>query len=94
MGETYEAWLGLSVDHVLPQSLIRTGWRREWIEDLTNKVTCCRHCNEFLNQFKVEEDAPEAVEAFFDIRDRVFKAKREWVTERHTRERAWYDRRR
>lgn len=31
------------------------------------------------------------VEEFFDLRDRHFLAKREWVLGRHASERAWYD---
>ena len=91
LGSTYETWLGLSVDHVVPQSATRAGYPSEWIEDLTNKVTCCRHCNEFLNQYRVTVPVPDSLEGFFDLRDRVFREKREKALARHGVERTWYD---
>lgn len=91
LGETYETWLGLSVDHVVPQSLVKHGYPTAWIEDLTNKVTCCRHCNEFLNQYRVSEPPPDTLDAFFDLRDRVFRGKRGKAVERHGTERTWYE---
>src|SRR5205807_3637420 len=47
LAESYEAWLNLSVDHVVPRNAIAVGVPEEWIEDLLNHVTCCRVCNEF-----------------------------------------------
>jgi hypothetical protein len=92
LADSYELWLGLSVDHVVPSSLVAKGYPKEWIEDVANKVTCCRHCNEFLNQFRVTGDQPSTLEAFFDLRDRTFREKRKWVLQRHVAEREWYDR--
>jgi hypothetical protein len=40
---------------------------------------------------RVTDPAPVTVEEFFDLRDRHFLAKREWVLGRHASERAWYD---
>jgi hypothetical protein len=91
LGDAYEGWLGLSVEHVVPQSLLRQGYLEAWIEDITNKVTCCRHCNEFLNQFAVSEPVPATLDQFFDLRDRVFQEKRKRAVERHASEREWYD---
>lgn len=35
MGESYDSWLDLSIDHVIPGNTVkRLGWRREWIDDL------------------------------------------------------------
>ena len=93
LGGTYETWLGVSVDHVVPQSLLRAGYPTEWIEDLTNKVTCCRHCNEFLNQYRVSEPPPDTLDGFFNLRDRVFREKRTKAVERHGTERTWYEHR-
>lgn len=92
MGAAYEAWLNLSIDHVVPAGDgRRLGYPVEWFEDITNLVTCCRACNEFLNGFRVTEPPPLTVEEFFDLRDLVFEHKREWVLTRHATERAWYD---
>jgi hypothetical protein len=54
-------------------------------------VTCCRVCNEFLNGYRVSDPVPTTGEEFFDLRDRHFVAKRDWVQTRHAAERAWYD---
>jgi hypothetical protein len=92
METAYEAWLALSVDHVIPTGAgKRLGYPIEWIQDTANQVTCCRACNEFLNGYRVTDPAPVTVEEFFDLRDRHFLAKREWVLGRHASERAWYD---
>lgn len=92
MDTGYEVWLSLSVDHVIPTgSGKRLGYPPEWTQDAANLVTCCRACNEFLNGYRVGDPAPATVEEFFDMRDRHFLAKREWVQARHATERAWYD---
>lgn len=62
------------------------------IDDIPNLVTCCRACNEFLNGYRVDEQPPDTLDEFFDLRDRHFAAKREWVLRRHETERAWYER--
>ena len=91
-GGTYEAWLNLSVDHVVPRGDgKKLDYPVEWIEDITNLVTCCRACNEFLNGYRVTEPPPATLDEFFDLRDRHFALKREWVIARHERERGWYD---
>lgn len=91
-GGPYEAWLNLSVDHVVPRGDGRTlGYPVEWIEDIANLVTCCRVCNEFLNGYRVNEPPPATLDEFFDLRDRHFVAKHERVLARHEQERAWYE---
>jgi hypothetical protein len=92
LGESYESWLDLSIDHVVPgETVKRLGWPREWIEDIINLVTCCRACNEFLNGYRVSDPPPVSCENFIVLRDQHFSAKRAWVIDRHVRERAWYD---
>ena len=86
----YEDWLDLSVDHVIP---VNTPWAcRPWLEDIANLVTCCRACNEFLNQFKCSSPEPASFGEFASIRDAAFLSKREQVLRRHQREREWYER--
>ncbi|MGE5435473.1 MAG: HNH endonuclease [Candidatus Doudnabacteria bacterium] len=76
METAYEVWLSLSVDHVIPTGVAkRLGYAPEWVQDISNQVTCCRACNEFLNGYKVTDPAPATVEKFFDLRDRHFLAK-------------------
>ena len=92
MGEKYESWLDLSIDHVIPRETIkRLGWPSEWIEDIANLVTCCRACNEFSNGHRVADPAPVTEDEFFTLHDRHFLAKGAWVIERHASERGWYE---
>ncbi|MBO8128151.1 MAG: HNH endonuclease [Peptococcaceae bacterium] len=92
LGAPYEAWLDISIDHVIPRSAIeQLGVPREWVEDVANLVTCCRACNEFLNQYRVNPPAPQNLAQFFDLRDQVFRDKRELARRRHAEERMWYE---
>lgn len=91
LGEPYEIWLDISVDHVIPVETIKgLDYPREWVDDLANLVTCCRACNEFLNNYSVNDDVPTTVEEFFDLRDQHYMKKRELARERHRREREWH----
>ena len=87
----YEAWLDISIDHVIPTECVkRLGYPHEWVADIANLVTSCRACNEFLNGYRVSEEPPQTSEDFFELRDRHFVAKRAWVLARHEHEQAWY----
>jgi hypothetical protein len=88
--ESYEAWLSLSVDHVIP---ISTRWvkdREDWIYNLINCVTCCRACNEFLNHYEVRDEMPETLEAFCDLRDNHFQRKKEKALGCHKRDKTFF----
>lgn len=88
MASPYEAWLNLSVDHVVPQHLTKAAWPREWLLDLINLVTCCRACNEFLNGYRVADLSPPAsLPDFVVVRDRVFAEKLQHAQKRHAIER-------
>ena len=90
MRSTYQAWLQLSVDHVVPAQMARRGYPKDLIEDKANLVTCCRTCNDFGNRFVVTDPAPTSDDAFFDLRDRVFVQRRARISLAHGRERAYY----
>lgn len=87
---SYRSWLEISVDHVLPQHLLRVGWPKEWLLDLANSVPCCRACNEFTNSYRVGEVKPATPEEFFDLRDRHFRGKQLLALSGHEGERAWH----
>lgn len=94
LGEPYIAWLDISVDHVISsEAAKKLGYPREWIDDVTNLVTCCLACNGFLSRYPVPDSVPTTREEFFDLRDRHFREKRRWVLRRHEQEqeayRAW-----
>lgn len=91
MSKPYENWLQLSVDHVVPSGARSHGYLPEWLEDITNLVTCCRPCNEFSNAFVVGEPPPSDWNGFYDVRDRAFHDKQALVTVKHHRERQWYE---
>ena len=95
LASTYESWLNISVDHVIPCSVGWYGDHPEWIEDTINLATCCRACNEFLNQFKCTEGVPTSLEEFTTLRDKVHSAKRIMAQRRHLQEkeryRVWHD---
>lgn len=91
MGAPYEAWLNLSVDHVVPGHLVKAGWPREWVLDRVNLVTCCRACNEFLNGYRLADPAvPKTFADFIAVRDDAFDQKRDLALARHTVERERY----
>jgi hypothetical protein len=89
MAGTYTSWLHLSVDHVIPLPMRSAGYPVEWLNDITNCVTCCRACNEFLNQYQVGDPPPTTLDAFFDLRDRHFP-RNELARERHEVEMVWF----
>ena len=92
LDEPYEAWLNLSVDHVVPtRSVKELGYPAHWVDDLANVVACCRSCNKFLNGYRVTLPLPTTEAEFFDVRDSVFLSKRDAAFARHKRERDWYD---
>lgn len=97
MASSYDAWLSLSVDHVVPVCALKDcGPNRDrWIESLANRVPCCRACNEFLNGYRVDADrAAEVVDdsSFLTLRSAVLSEKRERALARHQTERAAYER--
>ena len=91
LGGPYESRLDFSVDHVVPTNTIGCGYPKDWVDDLLNLVACCRHCNEFLNRYEVDEPPLDGLEAFCALRDRVFLDKRKRTGVRHEQERAYYD---
>jgi len=91
MDRPFEAWLQLSIDHVIPSSAKRDGYTEAWVEDVANMVTCCRACNEWSNDYRVVDPPPTDVAAFFDLRDVHFVRKRELIRSRLAADRNWYD---
>ncbi len=84
--DSYEDWLDIQIDHVVPCNAIRRGFPEEWIKDIANCVTCCAACNAFLNRFTVEDGPPQQLQEFFDLRDRTFEKKKKHAQKRHEEE--------
>jgi hypothetical protein len=92
--DAYEHWVLLSVDHVIPGSVIRThgdGWR-QWVDNLHNLVICCSACNGFSNRYRPSLGEPPATfEEFCQVRDRVFAERMERVQERRRLEQRLFE---
>jgi hypothetical protein len=67
-------WPFVSPDPIIPRRMVRHGYRKEWIEDMSNLVPCCRggRCARMGSQLRLDESAPTTMDDFFDLRDRVF----------------------
>lgn len=88
MAASFENWLQLSVDHVVPRQMKDAGFDAALIEDITNLVTCCRACNDFGNRYTVLGEPPATDAAFYDVRDRVFTERKAMILAKREQERA------
>lgn len=90
---SYENWLTMALDHVVPRSLCnRLDVDPSWRDDLTNLVLCCAACNTFGNRYRDPEAArPETPEAFWDLRDWIFEDRKARILARHSDERDFFD---
>jgi hypothetical protein len=88
---TFDGWLEMSIDHVVPQQAIAVGFQAEWILDATNVVAACRACNDLFNRDPIVDPVPLTLEAFYDLRDRMFQQRKARILERREMERAWFE---
>jgi hypothetical protein len=91
---SYDAWLSMALDHVVPVSLARKlQVPNEWVQDYANAVLACAACNGFDNRhepsFKAER--PASLEEFFVLRDRVFMERKSRIRSCHEKERAFFE---
>ena len=87
----FEGWLQLSVDHVVPQQMVKQGWPKEWIRDTINIVACCVTCNGLFNRDPAVAPVPATFEAFLTIRDSIFEQRRVRIRERRELEMIWFE---
>lgn len=91
---SFEHWLLLSVDHVVPQGAARAaGIPADFYEDIANLVLACQGCNGFLNRF-IPELPVEGVwteDQFLIARDRIFVERRSLIAQRREIERQLFD---
>ena len=92
MAASFENWLQLSVDHVVPRQMKDAGFDPALVEDVTNLVTCCRACNDFGNRYTVSGEPPATTDAFYDLRDRVFTERKAMILAKRDQERAIFAR--
>lgn len=91
---SYEVWLSMALDHVVPVSLARKlQIRKEWVQDYANGVLTCAACNGFDNRyepsFKVQ--SPANLEEFFALRDQIFIERKERIRSCHEQEKAFFE---
>ena len=88
---SFEGWLQLSIDHVVPQQMQGAGYPTEWVLDAINVVAACMACNGYFNRDPVVGEVPTTLESFCDIRDRVFRERKARILVRRATERTWFD---
>lgn len=86
----FEGWLQLSIDHVIPQQMVKRGWNPEWVFDRFNVVASCRPCNDLFNRDPVLGDPPSDLSSFLTLRDRVYVDRRARIRQRRAEERRWF----
>lgn len=88
---TFDGWLQLSIDHVIPQQMQTIGYPSEWVLDSINVVAACMACNGYFNRDPVIGVVPTTLEEFCDVRDRVFQQRKARILARRSDERDWFD---
>ncbi|MBM2810115.1 MAG: endonuclease [Chloroflexi bacterium] len=98
--ETFNQWLLMSVDHVIPKSEgTRLGIEPAYINDMFNLVLACAGCNAFKNRYQLPGELAAGLDlrtpqGFVSLRDQVFAARARLIAERRALEMAEYERRR
>lgn len=93
---SFEAFLQMALDHVVPKSVCKTlALPDDWIEDCINKVLACSACNGFDNRFTLQEPCacPPTLEAFCDLRDRIFAERKARIAACRDKEQEFFNRR-
>lgn len=97
--DSYEHWLLLTVDHVIPVSLKdrKEGHRlripKSWHESYSKIVLACSGCNGFRNRYEIpQQESRESWEEseFFNLRDKVFQEKRALIGKARLSETCFY----
>ena len=98
--DSYEHWLLLTVDHVVPVSDRdrrqghRLGIPKNWHESYSNIVLACSGCNGFRNRYEVSWQEPREKWdecEFFEFRDRVFQEKAALIDDARKSEISFYN---
>jgi len=92
---SFEYWLLLSGDHVVPQGAARAaGIPIHFYEDIANLVLACQGCNGFLNRFVPDlstEGEEWTEDQFIQLRDRIFVERRSLIAQRREIERKLFE---
>src|SRR5208283_4566111 len=90
---TYEAWLTMTIDYVIPASVCTSmNIPEDWCWDYSNAVLACAACNGFCNQYMPGNiGAALTLEDFYDIRDSIFSERKELILAKHEEERRFFN---
>ena len=89
--DTYEHWLNMSMDHVVPSTAgKKCGIPEEWLADYSNTVLCCAACNAFRNRHPVSF-CPTSLEEFYDLRDKIFLERKTLILKSHELDRTFFE---
>src|SRR5262249_36557075 len=91
---SYENWLHMALDHVVPKSVcVGFGLGSEWVEDCANKALACTACNGFDNRYKPSPHiaCPLSLGEFFNLRDRIFAERKTTILRKHNEERQFFN---
>ena len=100
LADSYEHWLLLTVDHVIPVSGKdrreghRLGIAKSWHESYSNIALACSGCNGFRNRYEVSWLEPKESweeSEFFEFRDRVFEEKAALIEAARNSEMSFYN---
>jgi hypothetical protein len=91
--DTYEHWLLMTVDHVIPTKAgLALGIEQSWLDDFCNTVLCCSGCNSFRSRYELPATAPSPtdVDGFAALRDAIFAARKDLIVSALHEEREFY----
>jgi hypothetical protein len=86
---SFEGWLQVSVDQVVPQQAAKVGYPKAWVLSEANLVACCMACNGLFNRDQVVDAVPASWDAFLHIREANFLRRRARIRIRRETELIW-----
>ena len=84
------------LDHAIPTSIcVSLSVPSKWRWDFSNAVLACATCNGFRNRYEAPDNIvrPVTLEAFYDLRDKIFVERKKRILERHERELRFFNER-
>ncbi len=91
---SFENWLMMVLDHVVPQSVcVSMAIDPTWVWNYSNAVLACSACNGFCNRYKpkANRSAPTTRSEFYDLRDEIFRERKEQILARRNAEKAFFE---
>ena len=83
-GDSFEKWLQLSIDHLIPKS-------QGGNDDFENLVTACNHCNSVTNRYKVSSEITSIDDITIQKKKIIIEKKNIVASHRKSVFQRWYD---